>query len=263
VDAVPAAWRRAARTVVREAPIRAMDLSSDAREALFRMPEALPSARLRRRVGGNSARREFLRIGRAASEDIRAALQRCGVHEAPLGRWLDFGCGSGRMARHVAEWPFVREIWGVDVDAEAIAWMRGHVRGRWETVARWPPTPLPSGYFDAVYAISVFTHLDEAAGLDWLGEIHRVLKPGGILVVSTSPPSMSWGRPDMTDAERERLIGDGFLFLPGRGRDFNEDTAFHENEYLRRVWGELFGQRIFLGLGVAGYQDLTVWEKWG
>lgn len=190
------------------------------------------------------------------------ALDRCGIDPVRLERWLDFGCGAGRVARHVAAWPFVRELWGVDVDIDAIQWMRHHVAGRWDAIRATPPTSLPSGFFDAAYAISVFTHLDEAAGAAWLAEIHRVLKPGGLLIASTSSPDTSWGRPDMSDSERERLVRDGFLFLRGSGSDFNEESAFHSNDYLLRTWGRVFGQMLFIGRGFGGFQDLTIWQKW-
>ena len=259
---VPSGLRRFLRTAISEIPTRIRDLPADAREAAARAPHALPPPRLRRRVAGSSGRRDFLRIGHAASDDIRRAVDRCGVETSGLSKWLDFGCGAGRVARHVAVWPFVSELWGADVDPEAIDWARGHMSGRWEVLDRRPPSALPAGHFDAAYAISVFTHLDRDAEGEWLAEIHRVLKPGGFFIASTHAPSLSWGRPDMTDAERDRLLRDGFLFLAGTGRDFNDDTAFHDNAYLRRTWGRLFGQLAYLGHGVAGFQDLTVWKKW-
>jgi hypothetical protein len=29
-----------------------------------------------------------------------------------------------------------------------------------------------------------------------------------------------------------------------------------------RVWGRLFGLRLWIANGAAGYQDLSVWVKW-
>ncbi len=188
---VPVEWRRRVRLAVREGPVRAIDLAADIRETLVRPRFPLPPPRLRRRVGGTSARRAFERIGLSAAEETRRALERSGVDAIQLERWLDFGCGSGRMARHVAAWPFVRELWGVDVDGEAIDWMRRHCPGHWSSIDPSPPTALASEFFDAAYAISVFTHLDEPAGNAWLAEIHRVLKPGGLLIASTSAPDTS------------------------------------------------------------------------
>src|SRR5262249_14848680 len=38
--------------------------------------------------------------------------------------------------------------------------------------------------FDLVYAFSVFTHLPESLQLAWMGELRRVLRPGGYLLIS-------------------------------------------------------------------------------
>jgi len=38
--------------------------------------------------------------------------------------------------------------------------------------------------FDLIYGLSVFTHLPESSATKWLLEMQRVLKPGGILIVS-------------------------------------------------------------------------------
>ena len=148
------------------------------------------------------------------------------------------------------------------MDAEAIEWCRRNLPGRYEPIARRPPTRLSAAYFDVAYSISVFTHFDAVSEAEWLAELHRVIRPGGLLLVTTVSPALSWQRPDMTVSDRESLERNGSIHLPGGGADFNEETAFHSNEYLRRVWGRWFGRRLFLERGAAGYQDLSVWVKW-
>ena len=43
----------------------------------------------------------------------------------------------------------------------------------------------PDGALDLVYAISIWSHFDADAGLRWFDEMHRLLRPGGLLVVTT------------------------------------------------------------------------------
>jgi SAM-dependent methyltransferase len=239
-----------------------VDLPADLFDLARRPALPLPPASLRCRVAGGSRRREFLEVGARIARDLRGAYERAGGSTAGGAAWLDFGCGAGRVARHVAAFPIVTELVGVDIDVEAIDWARRNLPGRYEPIPRLPPTDLAESTFDAAYAVSVFSHLDAEAESAWLAELHRILKPGGFLLATTNSPSLSWGRPDMSADQREKLRRDGAVFLRGGGEDFNEDTAYLSNDRLRRVWGRLFGQLLFLEHGAAGYQDLSAWVKW-
>lgn len=100
-------------------------------------------------------------------------------------RLLDFGCGAGRTMRHFLAEAAVAEVWGVDIDAESIAWMGENLCPplnvvRCETE---PPLDFESENFDFAWAISVFTHLPDNS-VPWLLELHRILKPGGLLMAS-------------------------------------------------------------------------------
>ena len=55
-----------------------------------------------------------------------------------------------------------------------------------------PPLLFPDCAFDLVFAISVFTHLDEQYQLAWLAELRRVAQPGAILF---SPPTVNGRNP--------------------------------------------------------------------
>jgi ubiquinone/menaquinone biosynthesis C-methylase UbiE len=47
-----------------------------------------------------------------------------------------------------------------------------------------PPLEYEDSKFDFVYALSVFTHLDETLQFQWLLELRRVLRPEGILILT-------------------------------------------------------------------------------
>ena len=213
-------------------------------------------------MAGTSSRRVFVDSGEHAARTIREVFEAVRRPEASYSRWLDFGCGCGRVARHLVRLPFVGDLSGVDVDAEAIRWTASHLPGRYAAIAPDPPTPLGDASRDVVYAGSVFTHLDELRQDAWLAELHRVLRPGGLLIGSTHAPRLIWTRPDVGDDAREQLIRRGFLFAPGAGLSFNDDAAFHSREYLLAHWGKAFGLLHFRESGLNGYQDLAVWQKW-
>jgi SAM-dependent methyltransferase len=99
------------------------------------------------------------------------------------GAALDFGCSSGRVVRFLAAWrPDVRWL-GCDPNAEAIAWAQEHLpAAEFFASPQQPPLPLDPGSLQLVYAISIWSHFGEGAGLRWLDEMHRLLRPGGVLV---------------------------------------------------------------------------------
>jgi SAM-dependent methyltransferase len=253
--AVPQRARRAFRTFLRELPIRVRDGGADLGDTFAKQP--LPPARLRASVGINSSRAHFLLIGERAAADIVRMLT---THRfAARGEWLDFGCGSGRVARHIAAMPDVH-LTGVDVDARAVGWAAKHLRGDYRVTSTEPPLPFADESFDVVYAVSVFTHFDEAAQFRWLEELRRILRPDGALVASTHSPTLVYNRPDLTHAHHEHLNANGFVFIAGT-IGFNDDSAFHHVDYMRRTWTRDFDLVEHREHGLNGYQDLSLWRK--
>ena len=257
---VPLAVRRRLRIVLREAPLRLRDLRADLADAMGRRDAPLPPARLRASVGIDSSRAHFLDVGRRALVDLTAALATAGVPLESLHDWLDFGCGSGRVARHVVAIPTVNTLTGIDVDDRAIRWCAGHLPGVFHTIAPQPPTALADASYDIVYAVSVFTHFDERQQLDWLAELQRLLRPNGILLVTTHPTSLVHHRPDLTEAHHAALAESGFTFKRGT-IGFNDDSAFHTRDYMERVWSQWFRPVRFLPGGLAGYHDISIWRR--
>jgi SAM-dependent methyltransferase len=101
-------------------------------------------------------------------------------------RALDFGCGAGRSLRHfLAEAEAGGEFWGSDIDGPSIKWLQENLCPPLHAVqnGRDPPLGLETGSVDVIWALSVFTHLTDNS-LPWLVELHRVLRPGGLLIAS-------------------------------------------------------------------------------
>src|SRR5439155_20413507 len=97
-------------------------------------------------------------------------------------RVLDFGCGAGRTLRHFLDEAKRAEFYGCDIDRPSIEWLEEHLSPPLHVFqsGELPGLPQPDEFFDVVYAFSVFTRLtDHWAG--WLLELHRVLKPDGLL----------------------------------------------------------------------------------
>jgi SAM-dependent methyltransferase len=100
-------------------------------------------------------------------------------------RVLDFGCGAGRTLRHFLSEAETAEIWGTDIDRPSIEWLGENLcppLHAWHSEGN-PPLGLEHGSFDLIWAISVFTHLTDNS-IPWLLELHRLLKPGGLLIAT-------------------------------------------------------------------------------
>jgi SAM-dependent methyltransferase len=119
-------------------------------------------------------------IGGFLAERMRA--------HAPGGRALEWGCGPARIVRHLpAELGPSWELHASDANAKTIRWCAAHLPAiHFVENAALPPLPFPDGHFDFVYSISVLTHLPAGADTAWSRELHRVIKPGGLLLCTVN-----------------------------------------------------------------------------
>ena len=103
------------------------------------------------------------------------------------GTVLDFGCGSGNIALHLA-----REGWqvtGCDVTAEMIDAARAaDAEGlvQWVLVEPTGVLPFGPGQFDAVVASSVLEYVDRPG--ETVAALTARLRPGGIFLASVPDP---------------------------------------------------------------------------
>ncbi|WP_338703244.1 class I SAM-dependent methyltransferase [Streptomyces sp. Q6] len=98
---------------------------------------------------------------------------------------LDYGCGYGRTLRELTHHGF-DHLSGVDTSSAMIERARRAGLGARLTVLETPPaSPFPDAAFDAAVLFAVLTCVpDEGAQHRLIAELHRVLKPGGVLYVS-------------------------------------------------------------------------------
>jgi SAM-dependent methyltransferase len=204
--------------------------------------------------------------GYNAFKTIEALLAQQGVKSKRALRLLDWGCGHGRVTRHfIANWPEA-EIVGMDIDAENIEWCRQNLSaGTFEVAPLWPPSPIADGSIDAIFGISVMTHLTAVAQKAWLAELARMLKPQGLALITFAGPggaawssglrTVEWWRhwketgfnDDQLDPALEGKIGDSTYYR----------NTVQVPEYTRVNWSDQF-DIVAIKPDLMGNQDVAI-----
>ncbi|OGR41828.1 MAG: hypothetical protein A2X35_10980 [Elusimicrobia bacterium GWA2_61_42] len=118
-----------------------------------------------------------------------------GLGLKPGARLLDAPCGAGAFAIELAAKGYA--VCGADVEPSA----KGLPGIEFQFADLEQSLPWPTADFDAVFSLEGFEHLEN--GFHLLREFHRVLKPGGRLVLTT--PNI------VSLRSRMRFFGSGFF----------------------------------------------------
>jgi len=226
----------------------------------------VPPPLLRFRVHASLEEWSYLHVGKLTAATLAQCLGNHGVVLKNLDI-LDFGCGAGRVAVELKKLTQSCRLFGCDIDAEAITWAHNNLVGTgcFEVNSATPPTAYADDFFDVAYSVSVFTHLDEQAQESWLGELARIVKPGGTVIATTH------GRlalASCTSSELQALRSRGIAFRVDRKGRFKLDglpdfyqTTFHAREYVARTWSKFFEVVDQIEGGLFEHQDLIVLRR--
>lgn len=233
-----------------------------ARRAAADDPVPVPPAALIQSVTGNPDLQGFLESGKRGAESIESALQAAGLRITDMRRILDFGCGCGRVLRYWSKERLPQtEVFGTDINARSIRWCGDSLRfAAFETCGPQPPLPYPDSHFDLAYALSVFTHMPEDLQVAWIGEMARVLSPGGHLLITThGVPYLKALSPEEAAAF---LAGNVVLKREGPVGS-NRFGAYHPREYVERRLAADFHLVYYEEAGARGnpVQDLYLFRK--
>lgn len=218
----------------------------------------LPPALLRFRVSETHSAKSFTDIGQACGRILESCLRDAGFAWQKGSRVLDFGCGCGRtIIWLIRDHPDVI-FCGCDVDTEAVAWCQQHLTGDFQINQALPPLPYDAAYFDVIYCVSVFTHLNEAMQDAWLEELRRIVKPNGLIVLTVHGSNAA---AILTPAERLALESTGILHktsrkLKGLVPDWYH-TTWHSRAYITAKLARRFRSVSYREIP-DGLQDFVV-----
>jgi ubiquinone/menaquinone biosynthesis C-methylase UbiE len=127
------------------------------------------------------------------------------VDHLPPGRALDAACGTGRHARHLVE--LGHEVVGIDLTPEMLDRARTAVTAAVFVEADLANIPAADGEFDLVVCGLALAHVGELDPA--VGELARVVRPGGHLVISVLHPFqafLGWHAPFEDADGRRRFV---------------------------------------------------------
>lgn len=180
---------------------------------------------------------------------------------------LDWGCGCGRVASLLLRHASSLDVHGCDVDGEAIAWCRRELSAhRFRKIDPYPPTPYADEEFELVIGCSVATHLTRDVQRQWVQELRRILKPGGMALVSVHGPfAASFQNPSV---EILRRIEEEGIFDEMQDHALNGivqagyyKSVFQSPSYTRQNWSGYFEVENYVERAMGGFQDLVVLRK--
>jgi len=174
----------------------------------------------------------FFEFGERTARMISAASARHGLPLSDVSRLLDFGCGCGRVLRHWSAYPGL-ELWGSDLSIAATSWIESNLpfaHARANGLA--PPLDYDDETFDLIYAVSVFTHLPEDLGRAWMGELRRILRPGGLLMFTVHGRTYL---PHLTRRERAAFERGELVVQFAEAAGANICAVYHPQAYVERL----------------------------
>lgn len=154
-----------------------------------------------------------------AARDLRPVevLLLARYHDAFSRRVLEIGCGGGRVAGYITE--LAEQAVGIDIAPEMVAYcQRRYPKGDFALGDLRALEGFADGSFDMVFpsfgVIDILDHQERAVALD---EMHRMIAPGGLLVLSTHNRGFRVSGPGVRTSDPVRFAVD-VLRLPARLR---------------------------------------------
>lgn len=176
---------------------------------------------------GRSAE-EYERSGRAQAAEVFEIVDRFHVKTTSRLTLLDFGCGDGRVSRHLTN------AFGV-IGADASPTMVGRFREDtaldacvWDGTGEWHG-PMP----DVIIAFAVFIHHDHESGAALLKSLASIVNPDGLVLVDIPVYDVARDRSSWCDvtvwtmAELDQAAEDAGLIVDLAWR--NEGTFSFDN----------------------------------
>jgi SAM-dependent methyltransferase len=228
----------------------------------------IPSLRNRHRVGSWKIGR-FIEGGYLGFLPIKKTIEK--YYEENNINILDFGAGVGRTLMHMKT--HYENLYAVDVDKSAINYLKRNYssiiafKNNYE-----PPLLFRDGLFDVVYSVSIWTHLPPSFQIPWLLELKRILKLGGVALITTSGfkalhlrqrRDEEWRNVTDLELEKKGIIYREYPNFKVNAPDFpgikvSYGLTAHSPSYIEKEWSKYFKVLEIQEGVIDNIQDLIV-----
>lgn len=146
------------------------------------------------------------------------------------GELLELGCGEGRGVELLA--PLANSYTGIDKIKEIVNRLSAKYPDYTFSDGVFPPFPYEDNSFDSIITFQVIEHVKDDE--NFVKEIHRVLKPGGVALMSTPNIKMTlsrnpWHEREYTGDQLTSICGKYFDKVEMKGIAGNEKVLeYHE-----------------------------------
>ena len=169
----------------------------DPRDDIFRFFASHPLAK--------NPIREYLSDGWRTMSELMLLLERL---DRPLLRMqsvLEFAAGFGRFTRHLAR-ALPNRVTCTDIQPGSVEFLHDQFAvDAFYSALNPDEIDFPQQY-ELIFVLSLFTHLPVARWSAWLTQLHRGLKPGGLLVFSVHNESAALGEGVVFDKRGTHFI---------------------------------------------------------
>lgn len=146
---------------------------------------------------------------------------------------------------------------GTDYNKNSIAWCRENISNiTFYNNELEPKLPIEDSSFDVINGISIFTHLSEKLHPLWFNEFICVLKPEGILYIST--PGQAF-RGKLTSDEQQ-VFDKGILVEKGKTKEGHRTySAYQPKAYFEKIIGQNQVLEFIEGKVENGFSAQDIW----
>ncbi len=183
--------------------------------------------------------------------------------QSPIYSILDWGCGTGRVTRHLPDYFPGAKITGGDVNPSCIQWLQNNIQGiEWIQSSTDLSGDTISSQYDLIIALSVLTHLPASEQANWLNKLNGLLQPQGLVWLSTHGKIYLH---QLTHQQKKQLSEQGILTLGADKKGSRQMRTYHSYSGMKQLLGHYWeivmyydGQKF---PGILGGQDAWLLKK--